>query len=163
MRPYPGWRQGKIRNRLRLRWETSLKGKISSALRGHPPDLLNNAPLRWMITYIIYSSTSSTSPHVTMLSPMITIPPIIPSISATHSSILSRSVFVLILFPRAVAAPSALTAEGERIVVISVCPMLKEWPTLPEEEHTPSGISLVGIEIPILSLRRDSPARIDTV
>ncbi len=45
----------------------------------------------------------------------------------------------------------------------SAAPMLKECPTVPEEEQIPNGMCLAETRNPIFSLKGDSPAKMETV
>ena len=65
-------------------------------------------------------------------------------------------------FPIEVAAASATGHESEITHTASAFPKLKEWPTVPEEVHMETGLSLFFILRPILRLKGEEPAKIPT-
>ncbi len=61
-----------------------------------------------------------------------------------------------------VAAASANEVDLERTQTASAFPKLIEWPTVPEEEHIPKGVSPGFIRKPTLRLNGDFPAKTPT-
>ncbi len=58
----------------------------------------------------------------------------------------------------AVAAASASATEGEITIAASALPKLSECPTVPDDVHTPRGVSFGSMRSASLPLRGESPA-----
>ena len=73
------------------------------------------------------------------------------------------SALVLIRLPTAVAAASARAVDFDLMQTASAVPKLSEWPTVPDDVQTPTGVSAAEMRRAILPLSDDGPANMQTV
>lgn len=67
--------------------------------------------------------------------------PVTPFMDLAKPRATLKSCFDFTKLPVAVATASAKLAFFDKTITESALPKLNEWPTVPEDEHTPKGVS----------------------